>query len=114
MRYKIDLTTKQSSEIYEIFRRYDITRYYYQSINYTSIELTKSYISKRINLTDEEMTRVLVDCFILTDDSGELRYVYREIDVPKRLPESNSGSLYEELLRFMTPYIREYKIDNIL
>ena len=111
MRYKIDLTTKQSSEIYEIFRRYDITRYY-QSIekkyNYTSIELTKNYISKRINLTDKEMTRVLVDCFILADDSGGLRYVYKEIDV------SNSGNIYEELLRFMIPYIREYKIDNIL
>lgn len=97
MRYKIDLIEGQSREVEKLVKKFTKIPHYI----YHSIELTKTFISRRLNPGDEEMSRVLVDCFILESDRGK-RYVYKE------------DALYNDLLKFITPYIREYKIDKIL
>lgn len=99
MRFKIDLIESQSREVEKLIKerwsKHDVDYIYH------SIELTKTFISRRLNPGDEEMTRILVDCFILKSDDSK-SYVYKE------------DALYNKLSKFMTPYIREYKIDKIL
>jgi hypothetical protein len=102
MRYKINLTDSQDKEVEALVNEFtNLSIYDEYKYKYISIELTKTFISKRLNPGDKEMSRVLVDCFIVESDRGK-GYVYKE-DI-----------LYNELLKFMTPYIREYKIDKIL
>lgn len=107
MRYKINLTDNQAKEVEALVNEFT-NRSIYDKYNYKyiSIELTKNFVSRRLNPGDEEMSRVLVDCFIVESDRGK-RYVYKEDDFTTEI-------LYSELLKFITPYIREYKIDKIL
>lgn len=100
MGYKINLTDNKAKEV-EVLVNEFTNRSIKHNYKYISIELAKTFISKRLNTGDEEMSRVLVDCFIV-ETNRVRRYVYKE-DI-----------LYNELLKFMTPYIREYKIDKIL
>ena len=109
MRYKIDLIESQSREVEKLVKKYHgslkVTKIPHYP--YHSIELTKTFISRRLNPGDEEMSRVLVDCFILKSYNGE-KYVYKEDAL------YNEKLFFDKLLKFMTPYIREYKIDKIL
>lgn len=103
MRYKINLTDNQAKEIENLVNQFTNRSIYDKyKYKYISIELTKIFISKRLNTCNEE---IIVDCFIVEKHLGSMVYsqnVYK------------GDILYNELLKFMTPYIREYKIDKVL
>jgi len=110
-RFKMNLTTNQANYIFDIVEKFDsdnYPKYIIQSIGniekielhqneYNSIELSETFVSKK---PSDDMTIVSVDCIILYSYKGR-RFIYKDNDV------------YEPLLNFIKPYIREQKIEQV-